>query len=369
MILYWSFVSVVFFIILIIILIKCDLMFKHSKLSIVIKSKTFNLLIKRLVFYLITLFLVITCVFLLLKLMPKEYFYAYHNKTDPLYGEGNLVQQLLRYYHNILPFPKKVCASTYLENNVMVCSNYKYKIIDLGRSYTYMKNVEVSSIIKERCLISFKLGIIAYIIQCLIGYPLGIFLARKENKIINSTYNAIYLTISTLPRITYFYIFVILFLVVFKLPVNFEVDNYITYIAPLTAITLTSSIAIAFWVKKYILLEANKDYVKFAISKGLDEKTIFYKHIIKNALIPLIRTIPTSLAACLIGFYLLESAFGIPGSGLTLINALNLQDIYLIQGLILFFSTLSITSYLIGDLITVLLDHRVSLYKEGDKHE
>jgi ABC-type dipeptide/oligopeptide/nickel transport system permease component len=85
--------------------------------------------------------------------------------------------------------------------------------------------------------------------------------------------------------------------------------------------------------------------------------------------IAIIRTIPTTIAVSLSGYYLLESAFNIPGLGLTLIDSINLQDIYVMQGLILFSSFVSIFSYLIGDLITISLDKRVYLRMEDRENE
>ena len=273
-----------------------------------------------------------------------------YNSTD------SILKQLFNYYYNILPFPKKVCTSTYLKDNILTCNNYSYKIIDLGYSHMYMKNIRVWTIIKEKCGVSLLIGMLGYFLQCLIGYPLGIYMAKKKNKLINKSVDLLHIVIYSIPAILYFYLFVMLFMLVFKLPVTFEINNYLSYIAPLSALCLWGCFTVAYWVNKYISLEASKDYVKFALSKGLSQNHIFYKHIMKNALIPLIRTIPTSLVLCLSGFYLLEAAFNIPGIGLTLITAINLQDVYLVQGLILFFSFLSILAYLTGDIITILLN-------------
>jgi len=374
MISYWIIVSIIASFFIIFILTKFNLIFKNNSFGSFIRSKLFILLFKKIIYYFVTLFLLITCIFLLIKLLPKDYFYSYNNSNSitnskNLYNKNTFIEQLFSFYYNILPFPKKVCSATYLNEGVMSCSTYEYKIINFGFSYTYMQNTSVWTIIKDKCSISFLIGFISYVIQCLIGYPLGILLAKKENKFIDKFTNGTYITITSIPTILYFYICVLIFALFFKLPVSFEVDNYLSYIAPITAVSITSSLIIAYWVRKYILIEANKDYVKLALGKGLSYNRIFYKHIVRNALIPMIRTIPTSLVACLTGFYLLESAFNIPGVGLTLINAIYLQDIYLVQGLIIVFSSLSILAYLIGDLITILLDHRVSLEKDGDNNE
>ena len=128
-------------------------------------------------------------------------------------------------------------------------------------------------------------------------------------------------------------------------------------------------LSVAYWVRKYFLLEMNKDYVKLAISKGLDKNTILYKHVLRNALLPFIRTIPASILTCFSGFYILEASFNIPGIGLTFMYAIQLKDIDLIRGLILFFSFLSISAHLIGDILTIIFSKKLSLYKEELKNE
>ena len=366
------FIIISFFII--VFLINKNLIFKESKIITILRSKTINYLIKRILFALVTLFIIITVTFLLIRIMPKDYFYS-TNEINPLNNNNiyntkdNIFKQLANYYYSILPFPKKVCTSTYLEDGILVCNNYSYKIIDLGYSFSYMKNIRVWSIIKEKCSVSFIVGSLGFILQCLIGYPLGIYMAKKKNSKINKPVYILQIVIYSLPAILYFYLFVMFFMLVVKLPISFEINNYLSYLAPLISLCLWGCFTVAYWVNKYISLETNKDYVKFATAKGISDNKIFYKHIVRNALTPLIRTIPTSLVLCLSGFYLLESAFGIPGVGLTLITAINLQDVYLVQGLILFFSVTSISAYLLGDIITILLDKKVSLLKEDKNYE
>jgi ABC-type dipeptide/oligopeptide/nickel transport system permease component len=283
--------------------------------------------------------------------------------------DESILFRLGKYFYNILPFPKKVCAATYLENGKLACSTYEYKLIDFGSSSTYMKNVKVEDIIKEKCSMSFSFGIIAYALQCLCGYPLGVYLAKKENKLTDKAFNIFHIFIRVLPTVIYFYLFVILFMVVFKLPVLFDAKNLLSYIAPLTSLTIVSSVSVAYFVRKYILIELDKDYVKFAISKGLNSNTILFKHVLRNAIIPFIRTIPSSILMCFSGFYILEASFNIPGVGLTLIHAIQLQDAYLIRGLIIFFIFLSMIAFLTGDVLTIIFKRKIDLSEGGFKNE
>ena len=373
MISYCIIMSIILLLVVFVALIKTNIIMKNTVISSFIKSDTFTYIINRILLSLLSIFIVLVAVFLLMRMAPKNYLNNYNDSLTNHayinnYSSSNIFKDFLYYMYNILPFPKRVCVASSLKNGSLVCGKYSYKIIDLGYSYFYMKNVSVWTIIKQKSSVSFLVGSIAYFFQCLIGYPLGIYIAKRKNKLVDKSVNLLNTIISSIPEILYFYLFLIIFMVVFKLPVSFEIHNFASYLAPISALVLFGSCLTAYWVKRYILLESNKDYVKFALSKGIDENTIFYKHIIRNALIPLIRTMPTSLAACICGYHLIEATFNIPGIGYTLITAINLQDIYLVQGLILFFSTFSVLSYLLGDLISVIFDKRIS-FREVAKHE
>ena len=368
-IIYLSIISTILFFTVFLLLIYLGIIFKNTKLYNFLKSKLFSTFVKNVLLAILTLFLTATLIFIITEIMPKNYFsnIISGDVKTPI-DDSNFINKLLRYYLDILPFPKKICSISHLENNQMVCSKYEYKLINLNNSYIYMRNTPVEFIIKDRTKISFIIGIIAYFFQCLIGYPLAIHLAKRENKPIDKTFSFLNASISIIPSIIYFYLFVIIFMVVLKLPVTFDSTNILSYLAPLTALTINSSIYIAYFLRKYILIELNKDYVKFAKSKGLSDNAILYKHVLRNAMIPFIRTIPTSILMCFCGFYLLESAFNIPGIGLTLINAIKFQDIYLIRGILLYFSILYIISYLISDLVANLYNKK-SIIKEDIKNE
>lgn len=346
--LYCFIISVIFITGLITILSCKGIIFKHSKMQTFLTSEIFSIIIKKLLLAIITFFIINTMVFIITELMNKN------NIIDSL-------KNLTSYYYSIIPFPKKICTMTHLENNRLVCSNYKYTLIDLNVSELYMKNTSVYTIIKERTSVSFIVGIIAYAIQCLISIPLGIYIAKNENKIADKTICFMNAVLSITPALLSCYLFIIVFMVFFNLPVMFEITNLTTYIAPLSALTISSSIAITYFIRKYILIELNKDYVKFAKIKGLNDNVIFYKHVLKNAFIPFIRTIPSSILMCFCGFYILEIAFNIPGIGLTLISAIKLEDVNLIRGILLYFSFLYIVAYLIGDLITALYTKKMDV--------
>lgn len=370
---YWIIVSLLFVFFVMFLLANNNVIFKKNRIGFFLRSHGFKYCMKRLLLSILSLLIIMISLFFLMRFtIYNNYQYTedlVNEFNKPIISKENIFHDFLNYCYNLLPFPKKVCSATKMCDNQIVCSKYEYKIINLGYSYSYMKNVSVIQIIKEKASVSFLIGSIAYVLECLIGYPLGIYLAKKKNKVLNKSLDIVHVTSLSVPRILQFYLFLIIFMVYFKLPVSFEINNILSYIAPILSVVIFGCLSVAYWVRKYFLLEMNKDYVKYAKSKGLSDNYIFYHHIFKNALSPLIRTIPTSLFACLCGYYLLELTFNIPGIGYTLMTAIKLNDVHLIEGLILFFSSFSVLSYFIGDIIAILLDKRIYLKKEVKHNE
>ena len=104
----------------------------------------------------------------------------------------------------------------------------------------------------------------------------------------------------------------------------------------------------------------NSDYVKFARSGGLTDREIFSKHILKNAIIPIVHAIPGAVLGALTGAIITESVYTVPGAGGMLVKAINFYDNGVIIGLTLFYATLSVLSLIIGDILMALIDPRIS---------
>ena len=105
----------------------------------------------------------------------------------------------------------------------------------------------------------------------------------------------------------------------------------------------------------------NSDYVKFAKAKGLNRKEIFRWHIFKNASIPIVHGIPSSLAGCITGAIITEAIYSVGGMGKMLPNAINQYNNVMIIALTFMFSSISVLSVLLGDIIITKVDPRISL--------
>ena len=122
------------------------------------------------------------------------------------------------------------------------------------------------------------------------------------------------------------------------------------------------------WVRRYMVDQSNADYVKFAKAKGLSKKEISRNHILKNAIIPIVNGLPSSIILAISGAVITESVFSIPGMGKMLPDAIKSTNNNMVITLTFIFTSLSILSVFLGDLLMTFVDPRISLnVKEGDK--
>ena len=106
--------------------------------------------------------------------------------------------------------------------------------------------------------------------------------------------------------------------------------------------------------------QMNSDYVKFARSGGLSEGEIFSKHILKNAIIPIVHGIPAAVLGAMTGAIITERVYVVPGVGNMLTKAINQYDNGVIVGMVLFYAVLTVASIIMGDVLMSMIDPRIS---------
>ena len=285
---------------------------------------------------------------------------------------GNVLKQILAYYYKILPFPKTLCEENVLEPvinaagqtvvyvEVRSCRTF---IMDLGKTYFlpgYIGDYVIDVIFKDKMIHSFRIGIIAIVIELALGYPLGIFMAKHKDGIVDKIGKTYIISIDAIPGIAYYYIWMSLFVYLLGLPLRYEANNFVIWLAPSLTMGLTGMAGIALWVRRFMLDEFNSDYVKFARAKGLSENRIMFTHVLRNAVVPLVRSIPSAVLGALLGSFYIESIYSIPGLGGLLIQANGSNDYYALQGIVVISALISIIAFLAGDIVTAIVDPRVS---------
>ena len=232
--------------------------------------------------------------------------------------------------------------------------NQKYYVDD----YTKVTNLKSGM---SKMGYSFVIGIIAVILSYLLAVPLGIMMALKKDKFIDKLGTFYIVFITAVPSLAYIFMFKAIGGSV-GLPTTFNMQQPTTlmYVLPIVSLALPSVANLMKWLRRYMIDQMNSDYVKFARSGGLSEGEIFRKHILKNAIIPIVHGIPASVLGAMTGAIITERVYVVPGVGNVLTTAINAYDNGVIVGVALFYAILTVTSVILGDVLMSTLDPRIS---------
>ncbi|HBH94119.1 MAG TPA: ABC transporter permease [Ruminococcaceae bacterium] len=233
--------------------------------------------------------------------------------------------------------------------------------INEDRFDTDYTNVELYRNGMSKMGYSFVIGIISVIMSYLLGVPLGILMARRKDKLIDKLGTFYIVFIIAVPSLAYIFLFkAIGGAAGFPTTFDMESSNVLMYVLPIVSLALPSIANLMKWLRRYMIDQMNSDYVKFARSGGLTEGEIFSKHILKNAIIPIVHGIPGSVLFALTGAIITERVYVVPGAGNLLTEAINKYDNSVIVGVTLFYAILSVVSIILGDLFMSLVDPRIS---------
>lgn len=304
--------------------------------------------LKRLASSLITLCIIITVVFVLLRQMPIEGYFDNFDKTDAATINAKLEQLGLND-----PIP------------VQLFDFFKGLIHgDLGTSSRYSAGAPISGIIAKKAPISIKLGVLSMALSLALGIPLGTAMARSKGKFWDKIGTVYIVFINAVPAAVY-YIFIQMYgTEALNVPMLFDANNYATWILPVVSMSLGSTASYAMWLRRYMVDEMNKDYVRLARAKGVPEKKIMMRHVFRNAFVPMIQYIPTSLLYTISGSIYIESLYSIPGMGGLLVDVIGRQDNPMVQALVMIYSCIGIVGLLLGDLLMGMIDPRISFVKK-----
>lgn len=309
-------------------------------------------ILKRVLRSLVTMFIIITILFSLLRLMPIEGYFESFDKMSEVQIQAKLTSLGLTD-----PLPKQLVRF--------------YKQIsrgDLGVSNVYRRDVSINTIVAEKVPISLKLGLTALAIALAVGLPLGILMARSTRTRfrIGDRLGTVFIVIlQAVPAAVYHILIQFVGSQTFlKLPMLFDPGDPRSYILPIFSLSIGNIAYYAMWLRRYMVDEANKDYIRLARAKGVPEGRISRGHVFRNAMVPLIQYIPNSILFTLMGSLYVESLYSVPGMGGLLVTAIKRQDNTLVQALVLIYAVVSILGLLFGDILMGLADPRISFSKK-----
>ena len=307
-------------------------------------------ILKRLIQSIITLLVVISIVFGLMRLMPEEgYFGDGFEKLDHVQREAILESMGLRepLHKQLIDFYKQLLKG------------------DLGKSIIYRPRVEISSILIDKIPYSLKFGLAAMGLSLATGLPLGILMALNNKGFWDKLGTAYIVIINAVPAAIYYLFLQVYVTGLLKIPMLYSPYNPVSWILPTVSMSLGGMASYAMWMRRYMVDEINKDYVKLARAKGLSNKRIMINHVLRNAFVPMAQYLPSAILFTIAGSIYIESLYSIPGMGGLVVTAIQRQDNTLVQALVLIYSSIGIIGLFLGDILMALLDPRIKLNKKA----
>ncbi|MCF7924006.1 MAG: ABC transporter permease [Candidatus Izimaplasma sp.] len=300
--------------------------------------------IKKVLFSILTLIIVITLVFFMLRAIPGGPFTrekplpaATRERLEEAYGlDEPVFMQYIIYMGNILKG-------------------------DLGPSFRnpgYSVNELLSTGIPKTA----SVGLLAILLIVILGIPLGVISALKSNTSIDYGVMILATIGITVPSFVIGSLFILLAQNVDWIPVG-GLDKPVSYVGPVIALGGYSLAFVSRLTRSSMLEVLRQDYIRTARANGLSESKVIFKHALKNSLIPVITYIGPMVAALMTGSFVVEKIFVINGIGKFFTESIGSRDYTLVIGVTLFYAVFYIFMVLLVDLAYSLIDPRIRLSK------
>ena len=307
-------------------------------------------LLKRIGQSIFTLVIILTLVFIMVRQMPIDGYFENIDKLDEAVIKATLDQMGLN------------------DPILVQLKDFFIDLLhgDLGTSARYSRGVPITQIIAAKAPISIQMGLLSMAVSMLLGIPLGAAMARSKNKFWDKFGTVFIVLVNAVPAAVYYIYLQSYGSLALNVSMLFDESNWVSWILPVFSMSLGSIAYYAMWLRRYMLDEMNKDYVRLARAKGVDSRKITMHHVFRNAFVPMIQYIPTSLLYTVSGSIYIESLYSIPGMGGLLVDVISKQDNPMVQALVMIYSCIGIIGMILGDILMAIIDPRISLNrKEG----
>lgn len=314
---------------------------KFKKLSTA-QGSLLVFLLKRCIHFFLLLFAVSTLVFFLIHIIPG----------DPavfILGEHALPKEISQVHKQ-------------LKLDIPLCQQYLQFLnglihLDLGKSL--FTGLRVTQSILNILPYTLSLACLAMSLALLFSFPPAIYGAFKENTIIDTLITLFSAMSSAIPSFFLGPLLMVLFSIQLKwLPLS-GTGGFKYLILPALTLAITISTPLIRFIKAALVNEIHKPYVLLAKAKGLSPIQIFFYHLLKNAMIPIITIIGLQMGTLLTGTVIIETVFSRPGIGHLLINAIFQRDYPMLQGVVVFIIVVYLGLNFLIDLSYYFLDPRL----------
>jgi ABC-type dipeptide/oligopeptide/nickel transport system permease component len=344
-------------------------------------------IIRRLLYMVVVVLVVSVITFLLMhaipggpftreKALPAETIKVLNERyhlDDPLW------KQYASYVYAVLiPHFTTTPPSTSLQDDFLLNAKIGplwFRWMNFGPSYK-SRSRTVNDIFRDNLPISGQLGVMALTVAVLVGMPLGILAALKQNTAFDYLGMGVAIFGVSVPVIVLGPLFIWIFGIALKwlpptgwgakppyflgfLPTSLSWDFFQYALMPSIALGLGSSAIIARLTRATLLQTIREDYIRTARSKGLQERVIVTRHALKNSLIPVVTILGPLFAALVTGTFVTELIFGIPGMGKYFVTSITNRDYPVIMGTILLYAVFLVVANLVVDIVYAYLDPRI----------
>lgn len=302
----------------------------------------FRLLTQRLLYTLPVLWLVVSVVFLLIHLVPGD-------PIQQMLGEGAAAADIQAARHAYgLDVPIGRQYVNYLKGSLHG---------DLGQSLRF--NQGVSQLIAARYPFTLRLTLASLAVALLLSIPAGVRSARRRDRWDDRAISFVSLLGLSFPNFALGPVLILFFAIYLGLlPVSGS--GTLAHLV-LPALTMGGALAaiLTRMVRTSMLEELGQDYIRTARAKGLSERTVVYRHALRNAMIPVLTVIGLQFGALLAGAIVTETIFSWPGIGRLTIQAISNRDYYLVQGCILAIGLTYVAVNFVTDLLYSVANPRI----------
>ena len=238
---------------------------------------------------------------------------------------------------------------------------------DMGTSYSY--RMPVSEMILDKLPVTITMTLMAFVWMILISIPVGLYAAKHEGGMTDRIITVANQIIMAVPPFFAGILITFVFGMIFRLftpggYVSYQVNigKFVGYLFfPSLAIALPKAAMAVKLLRSSVISEMKLDYVRTAYSRGNSKRSVLYRHVLKNAMIPVITFLGMALSDMIAGSIIIEQVFGIPGLGRILLTSISNRDYPVVMAVIVCIATLVLVVNMIVDVIYGLVDPRISV--------
>lgn len=310
---------------------------------------------KRLLLALITFLAIYIIVFVLLANFSPDPFGDLVEKGSKVADQGKKLADLRTKYH----FDQSTLARLWFYTAEVFKGNF-------GPIYKTGEDGQIPSLFFGPLRYTILVSLPSFLISAFLGVILGTVAAYRRDRIEDAAISGISTFFVAIPS---FVLAPFVVLIAIKIGLPFEFKDPSTYgistalaslIPPIFVFSITSVAGYVFLVRNQVITVLSSEYILIAKAKGLSKMDIFFKYVLKNAAIPLVRSLIFSYIILLSGSIVLEQFFRIPGSSSILVSAAFDGEVNISMFSIIFFTSLSLIVDIIGDLVYLFMDPRIS---------